>query len=176
MSAKLAGNTIVFAAAPLRVYIMSLLEVGPVIFGGVAGIVTYLRQHRLLPTQKSCSRCSVSMRERPREDISDKSSWWCPQCKTRKSIRDGSFFAKSRLTLQKWLLILYLWAREYPVTDVAEEAEVDASTAVDIFQWLREVSTTSLLQTQIILGGENKIVQIDESLFRHKPKVNIFYN
>ena len=63
---------------------MSLLEVGPVIFGGVAGIVTYLRQHRLLATQKTCSRCSVSMRERPREDISDKSSWWCPQCKTRK--------------------------------------------------------------------------------------------
>ena len=89
--------------------IMSLLELGPVIFGGVEGIKTYLRYHQLLATQKNCSRCGISMREGSREDISDKTSWWCPQCKTRKSIRDGSFFAKSRLTLQKWLLILYMW-------------------------------------------------------------------
>ena len=77
-----------------------------------------------------------------------------------------------RLTLQKWLLIMYFWAREYPVTDVAEEAEVDQHTAIDIYQWLREVGTTRLLQdAPIILGGPGKMVQIDESLFKHKPKV-----
>ena len=108
-----------------------------------------IRYHQLLTTQKNCSCCGVSMRERPSEDISDKTSTWCPQYKTRKSIRDGGFFAKSRLTLQKWLLILYMWVREYHVTDVAE---VDPNTAVDIFQWLREVCTTCLLQTKIILG------------------------
>ncbi len=34
-------------------------------------------------------------------------------------------FSKSVLTLQQWLLSLYLWAREYPVTDVFEQAKVD---------------------------------------------------
>ena len=33
------------------------------------------------------------------------------------------------------------------------------------------VCTAKLLQTQIILGGPGVVVQIDESLFRHKPKV-----
>ena len=66
-----------------------------------------------------------------------------------------------------------MWAREYPVTDVSEEAEVHIETAIDIFQWLREVCSTKLLQTPIILGGPNVIVQIDESMFRHKPKVQL---
>ena len=69
--------------------------------------------------------------------------------------------------------MLYLWAREYPVTDAAEESEISARVAVDIYQWLHEVCTTKLLQTPIILGGPGVVVQIDESLFRHKPKVNI---
>ena len=111
------------------------------------------------------------MREQPRRDVSDKFSWWCPQCKTRKTIRESSFFHRSHMTLQQWLLLIYLWAREYPVTDVAEEAEVDKGTAIDVFQWLREVCSTKLIQTPIILGGTVAAVQIDESLFRHKPKV-----
>lgn len=118
-------------------------------------------------------RCAVPMEERPRSDVSDGYCWWCRQCKTRKSIRDGSFFSKSKLTLQKWLLLIYLWARDCPMVDAMDEAEVDSRTAVDVMQWLREVCSTKLLQTPIILGGPGVIVQIDESLFRHKPKVRI---
>ena len=44
--------------------------------------------------------------------------------------------------------------------------------AIDIYQWLCEVCTAKLLQTQIILGGPGVVIQIDESLFRHKPKVH----
>ena len=113
------------------------------------------------------------MEERPRRDVSDGYSWWCRNCKTRKSIREGSFFSKSKINLQKWLLIIYMWARQYHVTDVSEEAEVHIETAIDIFQWLREVCSTKLLQTPIILGGPNVIVQIDESMFCHKPKVQL---
>jgi len=112
------------------------------------------------------------MRERPRRDVSDGCRWWCPTCKTRKSVRQGSFFAKSRISLQKWLLLMYLWAREYPVTDAKEEAEVDKHTAIDIYQWFREVCSTKLIQNRVVLGGPGIIVQIDESLFRHKPKVS----
>ena len=110
-------------------------------------------------------RCSVAMQERP---VSDSKSWRCPQCKGRKSIHDGSFFSKSRLSLQKWLL-LYFWVPEYPVTDAMEEAEVNKGTEIDIYQWFREVCFT------IVLGGPGKIVRVNESLFRHKPKVRIYY-
>ena len=98
----------------------------------------------------------------------------CASCKTRKSIRKGSLFEKSHITLQKWLILLYFWAREYPVTTVAEDVGIEKSTACDVYQWLREVCSTKLLQTPITLGGQNVTVQIDESLFRHKPKVHVY--
>ena len=61
------------------------------------------------------------------------------------------FFSKSRLPLQKWLLMLYLWAREYPVSDAAEEVEISSRVAIDIYQWLHEVCTTKLLQTSWVV-------------------------
>ena len=67
--------------------------------------------------------------------------------------------------------MLYLWAREYPVTDAAEEAEISSRVAVDIYQWLWEVCTNKLLQAPTMLGGPGVVVQIDEYLFKHKPKV-----
>ena len=111
------------------------------------------------------------MHEASRLDVSDGVRWRCRVCKTSKSIREGSFFAKSRLPLQKWLLLIYLWARDYPVKDVAQEAEIDKNVACDILNWFREVCSLKLIQRDITLGGPGKIVQIDESLFRHKPKV-----
>ena len=44
--------------------------------------------------------------------------------------------------------------------------------AIDVYQWLREVCSSILLQRTIKLGGTGKVVQIDESLFRHKRKVH----
>lgn len=60
------------------------------------------------------------------------------------------------------------WSREYPVTLMAQEAEIRESTACDIYQWLREVCSTALLGVAIVLGGPGVILHIDES---HKPKV-----
>ena len=42
---------------------------------------------------------------------------------------------------------IIMWARQYPVTDAAQEAEVDKGTAIDVYQWFREVCSTKLLQT-----------------------------
>ena len=62
---------------------------------------------------------------------------------------------------------------EYSVSATAEEAKVGRDTAVNVYQWLREICTTKLLSTSLQLGGPGKVVQIDENLFRHKPKVNV---
>ena len=162
---KFAGNNIM-ATSPT----LSLIDVAPVIFGRIDQQIAFLQQKGLLASNKTCS-CSTPMLLRPKSDISDGQIFQCPSCKTTKSIRAGSFFSKSKLPLQKWLILLYWWIRQYPVTDAAEEAQVSRETAINIYQWLREVCTTTLLTTPILLGGPQKVVQIDESLFRHKPKV-----
>lgn len=86
----------------------------------------------------------------------------------------GSFFSKSKLSLQKWLELIFWWSREHPVTQTAIEVGCKADTAVDVYQWLREVCSTYLCNQTIVLGGPGVVVQIDESLFSHKPKVRLF--
>ena len=56
-------------------------------------------------------------------------------------------------------------AKDASVTDAIDDAEIDTHTGVDVYQWLREVWSTKLLQSPIILGGLGVIVQVDESLF-----------
>ena len=83
---------------------MLLLEIGPVIFGGIDAIFAYLWRNGLLSTNKDCSwwekqyiwkqqidlkhRCSIPMQEQPCRDVSDQYSWWhlqdkdkCPRWK-----------------------------------------------------------------------------------------------
>ena len=69
----------------------------------------------------------------------------------------GAFFRKSHLTLKQWLLMLHLWAKNDPVTSVADDIEVSRPSAIDAFQWLREVCSAKLIQNPILLGGPGKI-------------------
>ena len=72
---------------------------------------------------------------------------------------------------------MYWWARQYPVSDCKDEARIAEHTAINMYQWLREVWGTHFLQDPpIVLGGSGVIVEIDESLFQHKPKVFFLYN
>ena len=52
--------------------------------------------------------------------------------------------------------------------EVAVESEIGRLAAIDIFQWLLKVCSTKLIQSLVILV---KLYRVDESLFRHKPKV-----
>ena len=69
---------------------------------------------------------------------------------------------------------MHWWIRQYPVTDAAEEAKVTEKTAVQAYQYLRDICSWRLMNhdSPLMLGGPGVVVQIDESLFRHKPKVS----
>ena len=118
-------------------------------------------------------RCNNQMHECERQQAgSDGVGWWCTSCKTTRSIRTNSFFVKSKLTLQQWFLIIVWWAWQYPVSAASAEVEVTEATACQVYEWLQEVCSTTLLQTPIILSGPGVIVQVDESQFHPKPKVH----
>ena len=55
------------------------------------------------------------------------------------------------------------------MTDAAKDAEVSERMAIDMYGWYRDICTHKLLFAPIVLGGPGVIIQIDESLFRHKP-------
>ena len=88
-------------------FLMSLLELGPVIFGDTDDLIAYLQDKHLLASNMMCTNCNEAMQLRSMSYISDGKNFCCSSCKTTKSLRAGSFFAKSKLTLQQWILLLY---------------------------------------------------------------------
>ena len=105
--------------------------------------------------------------------------WRCPNTACRRAVTDferEQFFSKIKTTTAKLVVsIIYWWARQYPVSMASEEAETTNRTAIDIYQWLREICGWRLLTIDDChLGGPGSIVQIDKSLFKHKPKVNFY--
>ena len=58
--------------------------------------------------------------------VSFASRWRCPVSNCRKSVglHDRTFFDKLKVSLRQWVVLMYWWIRQYPVSDVAQEAEV----------------------------------------------------
>ena len=71
---------------------ISLLQLGPVIFGGTDGILSFLQGKGLLAQRLTCHRCSVAMNIARRAILTDGHAFRCPQCHTYTSLRSGSFF------------------------------------------------------------------------------------
>ncbi len=70
-------------------------------------------------------------------------------------------------------MLLFYWVDETTVTVAIKHVEITEKTGIDGYRWFRDVCSTRLLNDgQIKLGGPGVIVQIDESCFFHKPKVN----
>ena len=123
--------------ANIRKSIMSLLELGPIIFGPKRDLINFLQNKHLIARNMDCQQCGIAMNLQRRDETvcSDCYSWRCPTCYTFRSVRHKSFFSKSRLSLQKWLLLMHLWSRDCPVTDAAQEVEITEKSAIQIYQY-----------------------------------------
>ena len=87
----------------------------------------------------------MNLQARDESVCSDGYGWRCQQCCTFKTVRNDSFFSKSRLSLQKRLLLMHFWSRDCPVTDAADEVEVIEKSAVQVFQYFQEVCSWRLV-------------------------------
>ena len=90
-------------------------------------------------------------------------------CRKSLGLRDGSFFEKSNLSLKQWVVLMYWWVRQYPVGDAAQEAEIGKKSAIQTYQYLRDICSWRIVNVDspLMLGRPGVI---NESLFRHKPK------
>ena len=140
--------------------------------------IEWAARHRLISNSKSCPDCGESMNFRPRQDISDGYTWRCSSgpCRKRLSIRDGSFFSKSKLPLWKLIRFIYLWTVDSLGNVIMHELDISEKTVIDWNNFLRDVCQSYVRDWQMPIGGrdeagQRKIVEIDESLF-FKSKYN----
>jgi len=97
----------------------------------------------------------------------------CPKCRSFQSIRKGSFFDHSNLTIPQILYITFCWATKVPVKSTVYIASVSEKSVSQWFRCLREKCSESLLKNpNYVFGGPGVVVQIDESVVA-KRKYNV---
>ena len=101
--------------------------------------------------------------------------WYCKGCKQRRSVKVGSFFSQSRLTLQKLMCYISGLSRNISQRDIQHEACMnDAShTLADWGIFCRDVCEVYLKTNPTIIGGVNAdgtpiVVEINEFKFFHR--------
>lgn len=129
----------------------------------------FLACHGVLHNNRNCSICQEPMGLVKAKDRTDGLKWRCSKCKGEKTVRDGSIFSKSKLPIDKLLLILYGWSTNWcNNTFLEEELEVTPYTAVKWLAECRKVCQEALLRMPK-LGGPGIYVEMDQMCIS-KPK------
>ena len=134
-------------------------------------LIEFFMKKKVLKQNMNCE-CGSEMKLNKRKDSHDSYYWRC-KCKKKKSIRSGSFFEKSNLSLSKIFLIIFLYLKFDKILSkyISEIVAISEHSIVDWGNLIRERISHYFLENPLVLG-ENSPVQIDESLFGGKRKYN----
>lgn len=134
-------------------------------YANPATIVQKLRQEQLLSLTIICEHCMEPMTERA-TTVGDGTIFYCWKrtCRKNKSIRNGSFFEQSRLSLCESMLFVHLWSKGYSEKLIIDDFEYSNKTVVDWARFCRDICVFDFESDETIIGGEGSVVEIDETL------------
>lgn len=123
-----------------------------------------------------CPSCGHKLVLVERNCLIDKFKWRCNNfiqpvkkkkipCKFEVSIRTGTFFSKSHLTLAEIAKFICCWCQNMSLTTICNETRISGRTAVDFGSLCREVVYLELVRNSKAIDGPGKTVEIDESKF-----------
>ena len=115
--------------------------------------VRWLAERALIRNNLVCGTCRSPCRIHLQRDSPDGKRWYCGQCNIRTSIRDGSLFAKSKLSLKEIIAIIFCWANDLPQRFIQQESRVTNECTVG--KWcskLRRQCTRWIAQHPVEVG------------------------
>ena len=140
-------------------------------------LINYFQKIGIIGTKAPlCKKCNVSMKWGNKSDNIDKFSWKCnvKGCGTSLSIRNGSFLETFNKDLHTFLKMVYHWAMRTPHKQILKELQVSRNFITAWQQKFRLIAIQEFDKDNVILGGTNEVIEIDESLFikvkHHKGK------
>ena len=131
--------------------------------------IDWLKDEGLLPSEMLCPMCSNPMQWTRCKDRSDGYKYECRGNHTAKrhrvehSIRCGSWFENSNLTLQEIMKLTYWWCADLRENQIKAQLRLSDNTIVDWSMFCREICEVSISQKSEQIGGEGIRVQIDET-------------
>jgi transposase-like protein len=122
--------------------------------------MSFLLEHNIIYNSIDCIQCGHRMkRETTRFRCTDQT------CRSELKLLHGSFFAGTKLKPTQVLLLGYLWLTRTPFNLACTYIGGSRETVSSFYQHYRQLTIDSLDIDDDIIGGQNVIVEIDESKF-----------
>ena len=119
-----------------------------------------MRGYGLLAHAMQC-KCGAEMYEGSYVNSQDGYKWICRNCKSSCSIRIGSFFHPSKLTLTSLLQFVYLWFEDIQSHAIMEkQLKWAPATVVDWKNFMRDICVEEIIDDPEPLDGPGVIVEI----------------
>lgn len=131
------------------------------------GMVQWCMNMGLISRQYECPMCGSHMKLVKLVKGSDGKQWRCKNNghDVKRSIRKGSWFGRSKLSFYEILMLTYYWCGKVSGQFVESDLGISHTTIADWKNFCREVCAEIVIETSEMLGGDNVIVEIDESKF-----------
>ena len=129
--------------------------------------ITFLQHYGLIPndSSKDCLFCGkencAALHKNAKRNIPV--ILWCSKCRNGVSAATNAWFEKGRITMKQSLGLIYSWLHNMTGQNAAGEMEVNKYTVYDYYGFCREVCYVIVTNSENVIGGEGKIVEIDES-------------
>lgn len=141
-------------------------------------LINFFMRTGLLKCNIVCKACSCMQKLVKANKNIDCFAWRCMQTNCSKykvysSIRKNSIFSDLKISFHFIIQILWRWNLETTNEHIMDEIPVSSDTLIKFFKKLRNCCRLFNLNNPLRLGGEGIICQLDESLFRHKPKYHV---
>ena len=155
----------------------NVINLGRYVLNSFENTFNFCCELNVLKKQRTCQRCRRELRLSfdSRDDHTMPVVFRCTNKCCRKqyiSVRDGSFFDDSKLSLGQILLIVNLYCGKITSYEQIQyqgqlsETKLSRSTIADWLSYCREVCLETIArETPTLIGGPNLTVEIDESKF-----------
>ncbi|GBN08085.1 hypothetical protein AVEN_273838-1 [Araneus ventricosus] len=138
--------------------------------GSKIDVIKFCMDVNWIAKEYVCCKCGEKMVLSERNDISDGYNWVCRQSDhyIKRTVRKGSWFDGSRLSIPEILIITYLWVKKTTNEWITDEfGYISEPTVTDWKSFCREVCVNMLVSYNYEkkIGGVGMVVEIDESKF-----------
>ncbi|CAG8808078.1 19763_t:CDS:2 [Gigaspora margarita] len=131
--------------------------------------VRFFEELGIFPLLRYCKKCGSSMRKTNDKSRKDKKKWVCTSmtaCGHVNTLRSGTWLEKAKLSFEQIAKIMFCWSHKLPQQFAVNESGASARTMVDWYNFCRDICEVVLMNQEYKkIGGEGKIVEIDESKF-----------
>lgn len=131
-------------------------------------IIDWCMDKGLITKEYFCPKCDQRMILKECKDVGDGYVWIC-RTKidnahyVKRSLRRGSWFSLSNMSLAKILRLTYYWSIKTPSIIIMYELGISEHTVTDWKNFCREICVQICVKNPDILGGEGRVVEIEES-------------